>query len=329
MQFLKYVLVFSFFLTVISCSNDFDITEDAKDIPVVYGLLTGTDTVQYVRVEKAFVDETKSGLELAMDPSQLYFEDIEVVLKHAASGTEYKMSRIDGNLVGIIRDSGAFANAPNYLYKLSTPNNLLIAGNEYILIIRRNDGEELSRASTRVLRPYANTDVTSPTPTGALVFGYLSDFRVSWDADGNAGIHDIQIIINFTEDKVGAPITKKSVTWTVARNYDRTLFSVKGRAFYDFMAGELEASPNIKRYFDNATLVISSGGKEIKDYILVGQANLGITSSGEIPVYSNLSNGGLGLFSSKSRFERLNIGMNPNTLDSLKNGSITKSLNFK
>ena len=124
-------------------------------------------------------------------------------------------------------------------------------------------------------------------------------------------------------------MTDKSVTWKVAENLEKTEYTFKGRAFYEFMQGAFEKDPAVKRYFQSASLTIVSGGQAIKDYISIGQANLGITSSGEIPRYSNLSNGALGLFSSKTTFTRPDIGLANVTLDSLRNGVVTKSLNFQ
>lgn len=329
MQLFRPVILLFLSGFILSCSNDFDLTEPTKEIPVVYGLINAADTAQFIRVEKAFIDENIPGNQLALDPANLYFENIDVKLRHDPTGTELNMIRIDGTQAGFPRESGAFAQAPNYLYRLVTKTNPLIPKDNYTLIIRKNDGEVLSTATTRVLSNYENTDVITPNANALLSFGYNTDFRIAWNSDENAVIHDIQLILNYTEERPSTPVTKKSVIWNLTRNYDRTIYLTKGREFYEFLSRSLTAEPFVNRYFDNFTLIITSGGREIRDYISVGQANTGITSSGEIPVYSNLTNGGLGVFSSRSQFVRQNIGIAPASLDSLRNGTITKSLNFK
>ena len=55
------------------CSNDIDLTSEWKDIPVVYGLLSKSDTANYIRVEKAFIDNEKSALDLAQIPDSCCF----------------------------------------------------------------------------------------------------------------------------------------------------------------------------------------------------------------------------------------------------------------
>ena len=187
----------------------------------------------------------------------------------------------------------------------------------------------MTEATTIALSPLKNEDITSPGPSASLSFSNNLDFKLRWFIDPNAVLHDVKFVFFIKEEKEGK-LVDKSVTWQVTTNTDNTELAIKGRAFFEFMQGAFdEKSPTIKRYFQNASLTITSGSKEIKDYISIGQANLGITSSGEIPIYSNLSNGGLGIFASSISFTRNNIGISNITLDSLRNGVITKSLNFQ
>jgi hypothetical protein len=311
-----------------SCSNDFELTEGLVDIPIVYGLITVGDTATYIRVERAFADEKTSAYILSKDPEKLYYNDAIVKIRHIKTAKDYTLTRVDGNLEGYKRDAGAFADAPNYLYKIKKSQLNFIAGDQYRLIISKNDGSILTEATTVALTPYQNEDITNPGPSANLSFSNNTTLRIKWNADVNSYISDIRFTFNFIEDKNGKR-SEKSVVWTVIKNLDKNEYSFKGRAFYEFMQGAMEKDPQIKRYFKNASLSLVSGGKELKDYISIGQANLGITSSGEIPVYTNLSKEGKGIFSSKTQFTRTDIGLGNATLDSLRYGSLTKVLNFQ
>lgn len=328
--FTPFPLIMSILVLVLtSCSNDFQLTETESDIPVVYGTINAADTAFYVRVERAFIDDNTSALTLAKDITKLYFQNLTVKIRHTKSGKDHILTRVDGNLEGFKRKSGAFADAPNYLYKIKKSDLSFIPGDQYKLSIVKNDGVTLTEALTLALMPLKNEDITSPGPSAALSFSNNLDFKFRWFGDANAVIHDVSFVFFIKEEKDGR-VTDKNVTWQVVTNSDKTEFAFKGRAFFEFMQGAFdEKSPNVKRYFQNASIIINSGGKELKDYINIGQANLGITSSGEIPTYSNLSNGGLGIFSSSISFARNNIGLSNITLDSLRNGHITKSLNFQ
>jgi len=322
------VLLVLFIASFFSCSNEFELTEGTVDIPIVYGVISVGDSATYIRVERAFIDEKTSALVLSKDPAQLYYDDIIVSIIHNKTGKEYFLQMVDGNTEGYKRDEGAFADAPNYLYKIKKSQLNFIAKDQYTLKISKNDGTVLTEAMTTAITPYANVDITNPGPTALLSFINNLDYKIRWFGDEAAVIHDIKFVFNIKEEKDGN-ITDKSVTWTVVKNLDKSEYTFKGRIFYEFMQGAFEKNPSVKRYFQNASLIITSGGKEIKDYISIGQANLGITSSGEIPVYSNLSNGGQGIFSSTSSFIRTDIGLANTTLDSLRNGVITKTLNFQ
>jgi hypothetical protein len=340
MRHLLYTLILGgLSLFTSSCSNNFQLTENAPEVAVVYGIISSKDTATYIRVEKAFVDENISGENLAKDAANLYFENIVVKLKHTPTGNEYLLQRVDGNLEGYKRDEGAFASAPNYLYKIKKSELNLIPKDEYKLIVSKNDGEIITESSTKILTPLSDaTNDVEPKATVLLNFGYNTDYRITWFADENSVIHDIIFVVHYTEIINGVS-TDKSVDWKAAVNFidkqsgsNSYTFASKGKAFYDFLAGELTpAGPNnpVTRIFNSISIKILSGGQPIRDYIKIGQANLGITSSGEIPVYTNLSNGSRGIFSSKTEFLREGMDINKPTLDSLRNGIITKNLNFK
>ncbi|MEL6943471.1 MAG: hypothetical protein AAFO82_12445, partial [Bacteroidota bacterium] len=71
------VILVSFFLFN-ACSNELELTAPWKNIPVIYGVLNEADRVQYIRVEKAFLDESTNALDLAKNVDSVYYSDISV-----------------------------------------------------------------------------------------------------------------------------------------------------------------------------------------------------------------------------------------------------------
>ena len=69
------------------------------------------------------------------------------------------------------------------------------------------------------------------------------------------------------------------------------------------------------------------------DLLNVGIANLGITGSQDIPIYTNVkdASGGnaLGLFGSRNKFVRKGFKINDTSLEALRTGTFTKQLNFR
>ena len=50
--FLAFVITLAVFT---SCDKDIEINDDYKDITIIYGLLDPTDSISYLRIEKAFL----------------------------------------------------------------------------------------------------------------------------------------------------------------------------------------------------------------------------------------------------------------------------------
>ncbi len=330
------LIIVSIIFFIPSCSNDFQLTEGAVNIPVVYGFLTPEDEYTYIRVEKAFIDENVSGRELALDPTNFYYENITVTISNKTNpdklSPEVQLERVDGNLIGLVREEGAFANTPNYLYRTRTSLLNLNPGDEYKVTIRDDKDNVMTEATTFCLTPYIPESMTTPSMNNDLSFTTIGTTNFRWINDRNAKLHNLQLIFYFDEIK-NNQVNRRELIWNLGRNIvsddNRAGFSIRGNEFYSFMASSLEKDPTIRRFFDKATIKLTSGGQEIQEFLTVANANLGITSSGEIPTFSNFSNQALGIFSSRTRYVREDVRLARMTLDSLRNGSVTKELNFQ
>ncbi len=333
----KFIFVSAAFFLFFSCSNDFDLTEGKTELPVIYGLLSQNDTAVYVRVEKVFVDEDIEPKILASDPNNLYYDDITVELKNLRTNDSYIMKRVDGNLEGYPRSEGIFVQSPNILYKLHNDElqgGILGDTSRYEITLKKEDGSVIASSTTRVLRKLLESDIASPSASGSLAFEYNRDLNISFRSDKFAFTHDIAIIIHYTEEKNGVS-SDKSLRWPIAKNFAANQpfnlniqYAVRGRAFYEFLKSSLTVDPLINRFLKSGSIEIISGGEEIKNYVSIVQANIGITSSGEFPTYTNIKNG-VGLFSSRTRLLRENINFANPTRDSISNGIITRDLNFR
>ena len=312
---------------IVACDNELNVIEDFKDIPIVYGVLSASDTAQYIRVEKAFVDPNTSALEIAQIADSLYYDDATVQIQH--DNDVYDLIRVDGNLEGYVRDEGAFAQSPNYLYKIRTENIPLIEDDAYTLVINTNDNLE---PVTSTIELVGESKIT--TPTSSIGFDYVQPTRIRWRKGNNARIFDIFIQFNYRERRISSStgFERKSVIWKMASNIESTNddienFERPGFDFYSFLAGAMEKNEDIERRFDDITIILDSGGFEILELNRVSGANLGITSSQDVPNYTNLSRG-RGIFTSKYQELKRDITLKRASLDSLVEGQITRELNF-
>jgi len=320
-----------------ACSNDLELTTDWKDIPVVYGLLNKSDDTHYIRVEKAFLDKETSAFILAQEPDSLFYDNVSVVLEKTATGQQFELQRVDGNKEGLIKSDGIFATEPNYLYKIDG-NELNLAGGETIrLILNRGDNLPEVTAQTVILDDMVlkSPNAAAPDPKFGFVYEFNED--VSFTAPDEAVIFDVRLLIHYQEFEKANPgptLQDKTLEWIWDRSATREKegdarikVEVSGESFYTFLRDHLEENPELGRFFKGIDVVITAGGEELATFIQIKNANAGITSSQELPFYTNLSEG-RGVFSSRNTLVVPEIDITPGTKDSLRHGIHTKDLNF-
>jgi hypothetical protein len=344
-QFLKVASLACLFVVVNSCNDDLILVEPSKEAtPVIYGFLSLNDTATYLRVERSFVSKTTSATDLAKNADSLtYPANVEVYLVRTSSNERYLLQKVDGNTEGYRREAGAFATTPNYLYKVKT-SVLQLKGNEEwrVEVQRKGETKPIAKATTRVISTY---EIVSP-----LGMNVSSSFAISFEtktdgalrADVAARFYAVRVIFNY-EETVGGTTTKKNVAWQFSPNerrvgtpdpaYDQQNFSKNGRDFYEFLGNAIPVTAGASRLFKDMEIEITGGGQEVIDLLNVGLANLGITGSQTIPIFTNVTDGAgvnaLGIFGSRYRFSKKGFFLNDASLESLKTGTYTKQLNFR
>jgi hypothetical protein len=331
-----------FFLLVLGgflfgCSNDFELTDDWKDIPVVYGFLNVSDTAHYIRLEKAFLDPKTSALVVAKIPDSLYYNDAAVFLEKE-NGQRFALTRVDGAAEGFPRQTGIFAENPNYLYKIKQGAIGMTAGDTLKLVIERGDNLPAVRGATVILGTTILRSPSKITSTG-LQFKTGDFFFFRWTPSPESQIFDLSATIRIQEQNIQTFVTTvRTIQWPIAKNIKRdpnsanndVNFKIPASGFYRIIADNLQPDATVQRFISNSGIDfrVDAGGQEINAYNDVINANLGISGAELIPIYTNMSEG-FGLFTSRSYSEEKGFGINQLTRDSLINGQFTRLLNFK
>ena len=331
-NFIPLVVAFLLLFTG-ACSNDIELNAPEKEIAIVYGLLSPQDEVHYVRIERAFLEENTSALELAQRPDQLYFDNLVVELTRMGDGEIFQLQEVDGTVDGIIREEGIFSSSPNILYRIADSQINLQQGEIYVLSIRQAGSEEtLASASTAIV---GTVRLNRPIPgNNKLPLRIEEDesFTLLWAADETARFFDVKMTIHLEEQQANNIANRRTLTWTIARNITAmdgpNRISFEGVEFYRFLANTLAEEAVRSRRVRAIDIRIDVGGEELFNYINVGQANTGITSSQVIPTYTNIENG-LGIFSSRNQFLEEGFSIDGITREGLKNSELTRGLNFE
>lgn len=319
-----------------SCETDFDLEGDWKDIPVVYAFFSAADDHYYVRVEKAFLQPGGNAAQIAQIADSIYYAEdkVTVTLEKLSTGQRVVLTRIDGRDEGLFRESGDFAQTPNILYKASRSNINLRGGDAFRVIVDRGtDSTPATATSTMVEVPeFANIPINRSVNFG----DYSRQVRVEWRANGpNARVYDLRLRVRYLESDPNNPAVRipKELVWIIDKSIPRDAdlstesYRFQGASFYQAIANELEPLPAGTRRFTNFVYEVTAAGKEIEDYLRIANANIGITSSQAIPVYTNVT-GGVGIVSSRYTITSEVLTLTPQALDSLLVGSLTKNLNF-
>jgi hypothetical protein len=324
------------------CSNEFEVAAPWKDIPVTYSILSAKDSFQYVRVEKAFLSQTQGADEVARIPDSLYYPEsaISVTLVKENGAKTYNLTRVDGNLEGLPRQTGIFADSPNWLYKAKTFGvDSLTPGAKYKVVIKKNDStnKEVFGETTLPSKFYYIAPVTNQLLT-KISFDTSGISTFEWRCDGNAVFFNLKMLVKIkeTDPITGAILKRESLVWDIGKNIKRTdsqvsaniyKASTKSPSFYRFLNENLQPTGNY-RYFEDFTLTLVGGGKEIDAFLESLSANSGITGAEVVPTYTNMSEG-YGIVTSKNILEIKNVRIDIVSLQKLIDHPLVRNLNFK
>lgn len=332
---MKYSALIFCVLCLVSCDNDFEVIEPSEDIPVVYGFLDISQPTQYIRVERAFVDPEKSALEIAQIADSLYYpETATVSLTNDKNANEIFLTRIDGNEEGLVRESGVFAESPNILYKVDSDVLRIDKEAVYTMNLERGDEFNTVTASTNIVDESRFISPNRISLDPKLNFVEDRNTNITWSAGNNAKIFDLYLEMNYVERMPGDSFQSKSFLWKMVSNLEKPAdsptvrYNQDGTEFFVKLAAAIPVVENIERRFSSFSLFLDGSNAELEEYLRIGIANLGITSTQDIPVYDNLSEG-RGIFASTNRTYFTDLSMSTMTLDQLVNGEITKQLNFQ
>jgi len=102
---------------------------------------------------------------------------------------------------------------------------------------------------------------------------------------------------------------------------------IEGIQFFSFIGASIQENPDVERSFKRIDMEITGGSQEFVEIFDIQNANTGITSSQEIPIFTNISEG-RGIFTSRNRLLDARQ-LSPNSMDSLRQGVFTRDLNFQ
>lgn len=328
---MKKYFTLSFIIGIIaimsSCETDFSTITDWQDITVVYGLIDSKDSIQYIKINRAYLSETDVLTYAADRDSNEYLYKLEVSIEEwTPDGTKVKTYQLDTTTI-YDREPGTFYYPEQTIYKTNKPNfpyeiKYIVEGlndtigvevfwlndkNIYKLNIKNPEtGKEIS-SETKIVEDFR---ITKPAfgQTIRFVTDPVNPKEFQWERADNGAEYEFQLRFNYGELKWGSNdtiykyITLASSTVsapggsnTLSYYYwdDQFFVACESLIPYSDPAEEDE----VKERFTSLVDVIVSVAED--DFALYREVNAPSTSIvQERPNYSNIENG-LGIFSSR------------------------------
>lgn len=320
----KYFSAFLVILLFSRCDNSVDINAEWKETIIIYGLLDPNQNDQYIKVNKAYLNENTSALVVAKNSDSLYLNNAVVKLKRLNTGEEFILSKVDE----IQKDSGIFASDVNFLYKLSEP---VLENEPYEVEVTTPLGKSWANTWTlkkaRIEAPFRTTN-----PIFSLGPQYIT---ISYVPGTNAFAYDVKLKVNVEEytQSDTSLIETKTLQWDVITNYfmprgrtnSTVIHQVERTSFFQFLAYTLDTAAPVYRRIKSVSMEYYGGSQSLIDYISVNEPSIGIVQ--KQAEYTNINNG-YGLFGSRCKQTIDNVPMDPGSVSILNNNKITAPLNF-
>jgi hypothetical protein len=343
----KYFYLLILIAPFFSCKNDFNIAAPWKEIPIVYGLLDADSSIQYIRVERAFLDAKTSALKLAANPDSIYYTKENLIVEldgFDATQTQKQtiiFKLVDGDTMMVngqylSRPSGTFANQPNLLYVFrATSLQKIVSFYYYNLVIKKSDGTLLASSTTNVV---GAPSISVQNPMAFVVKGlYNTKFPLSISAGDKTAYCDGSMRFRYKETNIKTSVvTNKYVDIPLFNSLaidNITLQPISNQptfdaqTFYEFLSTQLTADPNIIRDVIDFQFFVFGYNQALTNYVDVQIAQSGIVSGTAQTQYSNITNG-LGIFASRTTKSFSNYQLDQTSLDTLKKGQYTYNLGF-
>lgn len=324
---LKILGLFCLLVLGSSCKNELIINAKWKETIVVYGMLDCNDTVQYIRVSKAFLNEGTGALEVAKISDSLYLDSAVVILKSTDNSFRDTMSRV----WNIAKDSGLFANDKNPLYRLITKSNgSLDPGKRYVVEVQSPKTGNKVWGETNIV---GKCIVFSPFRDSNSNFSVTPEyFTISLRPGSASYAYDVKLRVFYEEFPKSDTNRKtiKSADWNVLTNAltqgtANMIYKIPRLALLQFLSSGISKDSSQFHRLKSASLLIYGGNQILADYISVNEPSIGIVQ--KQAEYTNI-NGGIGLLASRCVQRIQGAKFDGGSITFLRNNAETKDLNL-
>ncbi len=347
---LSYSAFFILLFTVFTgCKQDFDITSDYKELPVVYGFLNQQDAKHYIRIQKGYLIDGNAEVAAGITDSIYYPDVLDAKLvpyldNGSQVGSIITLHRVDGNdpAYNVPKDNGTFANTPNWLYYFS---EALDPVKNYQLQVTNTSNNftfkslpDHNTPGIKGVKLIKDFSIYTPSRGGNVNLQNSNSTALKWAAAENASVYDLTVRFFYREYSSDNNALLKdtfidiplfSSTEFPSANFPT--FDLTASNLLGYMARNLETTTAVYREFNLAKCMqfkFAAAGVELNRFVSAQRAQSGLGSNEALPAYTNIDNGA-GLLTSRFFKQVDSVSLSVAGFDSLACSSISVGLRFK
>lgn len=294
-------LLFTFAAILYGCETDFDVIASYKEVMVIDGLLNANDTVQSVRISKAYLGEGNALIMAQQEDSINYGDVLDVTLQRIRQNSvlqTFSLSRQEYN----DKDTGVFARK-YVLYKTNQP---IFEDSEYKLTVTNRETGVTATSRTKIVGDLTLVNVFSADSIDLSV-NATAPYNVSFRQGQNAYYFEMIIRFNYREIDPSGNSTPKKVDWYFSSptsiNSTEGYFSFFKYNFFNNLGVNISDNPGYTRRIDSLAnglrpfeIILLEGSEDLNTYIQLQKPSSGVIQ--DKPLFTTIENG-LGLFTSR------------------------------
>jgi hypothetical protein len=334
----RYLLLIASVFVVSSCSNEVEVLADYQENVAIYGLLDPGQSMQFIRITKVFTNPDARSRDVAKIADSLYFDSLAPVLVELENDIARRTIPLFKANV-LLKDSGIFANSPNYLYVTTEP---ILKQYKYRLDITLPKSGRYVTATTNIVHMGLNELFKPVNPSNPLRTIFISPFDgsnvpVSFTTGKNGKVYDAYFVFNYLEvNKADTTIkTAKTLRWKILKSFraiedkGKEIVSQRmpGRLFYDMLLNKISNDTNVYRRFLPCSVEFIGANLELDIYMESTSVSIGIVQ--KQTEYTNISGGGIGIFASRATAVIDNVFLGEPTKNTLLLNPDYKHLGFR
>ena len=328
-------------LLTVGCDNELDVAADWKEVAIVYGALNPNQTKNYVRIQRAFLDDKQGAFSFVNNQDSLYFDTLTVTVDefvNNAYSRTFTLKKVNGNDVGIAKDTGVFYNDKNILYELEgdIKASMFATDYEYRLNIKNPiTGYECTATTPSV----GQAEVFSPiNETGGTIYITASEGHfviVKFQEGKHARAYRVDMDIYIEEFKLDNPteVELKTIKWPLVslgntkglNGFASAEYQISSAGFFSALQQNLEVDPTVGRRLVNFDFTFYGISDDFNTFLSVSKPSITIVQ--KKPEFTNIENG-LGIFASRNIRKYENRNFNSVVIGALKQSEQTSDLGF-